>query len=105
MTGSGERVRLAMVGCGGMGRRTLRGFHVLQRTEFDNCHLAAVCDVRRQNAEDLADEAQGLLGYRPRVVYALFESGTLNRPVSIAEVEQRAVGAYQQEIDEHLELR
>jgi predicted dehydrogenase len=60
-------VPLAIVGCGGMGRRHLRGFHALQRSDFDNCTLAAVCDINARNAEDLADEAQELLGYRPRV--------------------------------------
>ena len=67
MRTSVERVHLAMVGCGGLGRRHLRGFHVLQGTDFNNCDLIAVCDIKRQNAEDLADEAQELLGYRPRV--------------------------------------
>lgn len=67
MGSSAERVHLAMVGCGGMGRRHLRGFHVLQGTDFNNCDLIAVCDIKRQNGEDLADEAQELLGTRPRV--------------------------------------
>lgn len=67
MATSGEPVHLAAVGCGGMARRHLRGFQALQRTEFNNCDLIAVCDVNRQNAEDLADEAQQLLGHRPRV--------------------------------------
>ncbi len=61
------RVHLAFVGCGGMGRRHLRGLLELQRTDFNNCDLIAVCDLNRQNAEDLADEAQQLLGCRPRV--------------------------------------
>lgn len=63
----GERIGLATVGCGGMGRRHLRGFQALQRSDFNNCDLVAVCDIKRQNAEDLADEAQALLGYRPQV--------------------------------------
>lgn len=67
MGSSAERVALATVGCGGMARRHLRGFQALQRTDFNNCDLIAVCDVKRQNAEDLADEAHQLLGRRPRV--------------------------------------
>ncbi len=66
-------VRLANVGCGGMGRRHLRGFQALQNSDFNNCELAAVCDVNRKNADDLADEAQHLLGYRPRVWHDLDE--------------------------------
>lgn len=62
-----ERVRLAIVGCGGMGRRHLTGLAELSRTEHMNLDLVAVCDLNRQNAEDLADEAEGYLGTRPRV--------------------------------------
>ena len=62
-----ERVKLAIVGCGGMGRRHLTGLAELSRSDFMNLDLVAVCDLNRQNAEDLADEAQGLLGTRPRV--------------------------------------
>jgi predicted dehydrogenase len=62
-----ERVRLAIVGCGGMGRRHLTGLYELSRSDFNNVELVAVCDLNRQNAEDLADEARQLLGTRPRV--------------------------------------
>jgi predicted dehydrogenase len=62
-----DKVPLAIVGCGGMGRRHLRGFQALQRSDHDNCELVALCDINRKNADDLADEAQELLGYRPRV--------------------------------------
>jgi predicted dehydrogenase len=50
-----------------MGRRHLTGLQALYRSSFHNVELAAVCDVNRQNAEDLADEAAGLLGVRPAV--------------------------------------
>ncbi len=63
----GDSVRLAIVGCGGMGRRHLAGFAELARTEHRNLDLVAVCDLNRQNAEDLADEAHELLGERPAV--------------------------------------
>lgn len=62
-----EPVRLAIVGCGGMGRRHLAGLAELAKTEHNNVELAAVCDLNRRNADDLADEAQALLGYRPLV--------------------------------------
>jgi hypothetical protein len=38
------------------------------------------------------------------LVYALFESQVVNRPVAIAEIESGSVDAYQREIDEHLGL-
>ena len=62
-----DPVRLAIVGCGGMGRRHLAGLAELSRTPHMNLDLVAVCDLNRQNAEDLADEAHELLGERPRV--------------------------------------
>jgi len=58
---------MAIVGCGGMGRRHLTGLGELARSEHNNIELVAVCDLNRQNAEDLADEARELLGTRPRV--------------------------------------
>jgi predicted dehydrogenase len=62
-----DPVRLAIIGCGGMGRRHLAGLAELSRTPHMNCNLVAVCDPNRQNAEDLADEAHELLGERPTV--------------------------------------
>lgn len=62
-----EPVRLAIVGCGGMGRRHLAGLAELSRTKHMNLELVAVCDLNEANAESLADEAHELLGARPRV--------------------------------------
>lgn len=62
-----DPVRLAIVGCGGMGRRHLAGLAELSHTPHMNVSLVAVCDLNTQNAEDLADEAHELLGERPRV--------------------------------------
>ena len=62
-----ERVGLAIVGCGGMGRRHLAGLAQLAGTDHNNVELLAVCDLNERNAEDLADEARQLLGKRPRV--------------------------------------
>jgi predicted dehydrogenase len=62
-----DPVRLAIIGCGGMGRRHLAGLAELSRTSFMNCSLLAVCDPNQRNAEDLADEAHELLGERPAV--------------------------------------
>src|SRR5688572_4897700 len=62
-----EPVRVAMVGCGGMGRRHLAGLAELTGTEHNNVALVAVCDLNEQNAADLADEARQLLGHRPQV--------------------------------------
>ena len=52
---------------------------------------------------DLTPEVDGRMGRRDvALVYAVFESQAIGRPVTIAEVESGAVDAYQREIDEHL---
>ena len=66
-----ERVRCLLVGCGGMGRRHLRGLAKLRASSFDNLELVAVCDLDRDNARLVADEAEALLGQRPRVYQEL----------------------------------
>ncbi len=60
-------IPICLVGCGGMGSRHVRGFARLARTGMSNVRLAAVCDVRADNAERVAGEAEALLGYRPKV--------------------------------------
>jgi predicted dehydrogenase len=62
-----DRVQLAIVGCGGMGRRHLAGLAELAQSQHNNIDLVAVCDLNEQNANDLADEAKQLLGRRPAV--------------------------------------
>ena len=62
-----ERITYAAVGCGGMGRRHLRGMAALYGSSQCNMELVAACDLKREQAELLADEAQELLGTRPRV--------------------------------------
>jgi predicted dehydrogenase len=60
-------VKYAAVGCGGMGRRHLRGMAALQSSSFCNMELVAACDIKREQAELLASEAEELLGTRPRI--------------------------------------
>ena len=62
-----ERVPIAIVGCGGMGGRHLLGLKELDASGMRNVELVAVCDLRRENAEYLADNAESLLGRRPAI--------------------------------------
>lgn len=62
-----ERIPIALIGCGGMGRRHLRGMAHVARSSLANVELVAVCDLNQDNAEFLAGEASDLLGRRPRV--------------------------------------
>jgi predicted dehydrogenase len=62
-----ERIPIALIGCGGMGRRHLRGMAHVARSSHASVELVAVCDLNQENAEFLAGEAGDLLGRRPRV--------------------------------------
>jgi predicted dehydrogenase len=62
-----ERIPLAIIGCGGMGGRHLLGLKELYDSGLNNVELVAVCDLRRDNAEYLADKAEELIGKRPLV--------------------------------------
>src|SRR5215217_1816702 len=62
-----DPVRLAIVGCGGMGRRHLAGLAELARCGERAVELVAACDLNERNAADLADEALALLGSRSAV--------------------------------------
>jgi predicted dehydrogenase len=56
---------LALVGCGGMGRRHIKGMGRLRAVGKLNFELAAVCDVMPASADSAADMAADLLGSRP----------------------------------------
>jgi predicted dehydrogenase len=56
---------LGLVGCGGMGRRHLRGMERLARVGKLSFELAAVCDVLPESAQQAADMAQSLFGQTP----------------------------------------
>ena len=62
-----DKIQLAIVGCGGMGGRHLLGLNELRASGMGNVELVAACDLRVDNAEYLADQAEKLLGRRPLV--------------------------------------
>ena len=62
-----SRMPIAIVGCGGMGGRHLLGLKELYGSDRCNVELVAACDLRQDNAEHLADDAEKLLGKRPQV--------------------------------------
>ena len=73
-------IALALVGCGGMGRRHVLGMGKLKaagRLAFD---LTAVCDVLPDNARAAADRAEEVLGRRPQI-FTDFEALMQNRSV------------------------
>ena len=68
-----DKIRLGLVGCGGMGTRHLYGLRELVQSPFSNVELCAVCDIRRENAELAAQEAEKLIGIRPEIFTNLDE--------------------------------
>jgi len=62
-----DPVNMMLVGCGMMGARHMRGMAELERTAPGTLRLAAVCDMRSENAEKVAAEAEELLGSKPAV--------------------------------------
>ncbi|MCC7446833.1 MAG: Gfo/Idh/MocA family oxidoreductase [Anaerolineae bacterium] len=66
------KLAVALVGCGGMGRRHIRGMGKLHQAGHMAFDLAAVCDLLPDNSQQAADLAAELLGRRPDQ-YATFE--------------------------------
>ena len=58
---------LALIGCGGMGRRHIGGMRQLHRIGKLPFELAAVCDLYASSAQSAADLAADVLGKRPTV--------------------------------------
>ena len=62
-----DKIRIGLVGCGGMGTRHLYGLRELVQSPFANVELCALCDIRRENVELAATEAEKLLGVKPKI--------------------------------------
>src|SRR5690606_8238786 len=68
-----KRLGVALVGAGFMGRRHLLGYAALQRSGYDRISVEAILDLDPAVAESRADDAEQLLGYRPRTYRDLAE--------------------------------
>lgn len=68
-----DKIRLVIVGCGGMGHRHLFGLSELSRTGQSPFELIGVCDPVRENAESLARQAEMHLGCHPLIFGSLEE--------------------------------
>ena len=66
-----KRHRLALAGCGGMGRRRLRGYHVLEDFEPGRIEVVAVIDPELERAEFVAGEAEEMFNARPQTYRSL----------------------------------
>ena len=73
-----KKIRLAIIGCGGMGHRHMYGLAELHRVGWDRFELVAACDPVISNAESLAQQAEERLGKKPTVVTNLDELAKSN---------------------------
>ena len=60
-------LKLAQVGCGGMGLRHAYGLIELQNNGFDTFELTAICDIQKSAAEKVASEIEAGCGNRPKI--------------------------------------
>ncbi len=72
-----NKIRLAIVGCGGMGHRHLAGLAELHRAGLSDFELVGACDPVLENAESLAQQAEEHFEKRPTVVGNLEELAAL----------------------------
>ncbi len=63
--------RLALAGCGGMGRRHLRGYRVLESFEPGRIEVTTLIDPELERAEFVAGEVEQFFGNRPQVYRSL----------------------------------
>ena len=68
-----ETIRLAIVGCGGMGHRHMYGLAELHRVGWKRFDLVGACDPVVENAESLAEKTEERFGKKPTVVTNLEE--------------------------------
>lgn len=68
-----DKIRLAIIGCGGMGHRHMYGLAELHRVGWERFDLVGACDPVTANAESLAEKAAERFGKKPTVVTDLDE--------------------------------
>lgn len=78
--------RVVLAGCGGMGRRHLRGYRVLGETEPGRMELAAVVDTELERAEFVAAEAEQLLGRRPAAFGSLEQAAAAVPELDVVDI-------------------
>ena len=80
-----EKVRLALIGCGGMLRGHLNGYQTLRQKGMRNFTIVACCDVNEENAQSFAEQAEGFQGTRP-AVFTDYEELLASKVASAADI-------------------
>lgn len=73
-----SKIRMGLIGCGGMGHRHLFGLAELNRLGLCSFEPVAVCDPREDNATSLAAQVETHFGKRPVVTRSLDELASLD---------------------------
>lgn len=81
-----EKLGVALVGAGFMGRRHLLGYAALRRAGYERIEVTAILDLDADTANARADEAEQLLGLRPRVYTDLSEMLTTDVEVAAVDI-------------------
>jgi predicted dehydrogenase len=66
-----EKLGIALVGCGFMGRRHILGYASLHKVGMLDAKIVALMDINGEVAEKVAVEAEQLLGHKPKVYTSL----------------------------------
>jgi predicted dehydrogenase len=62
-----NKLGIALVGCGFMGRRHILGYSALKKAGMLDATIVALMDINGEVAETVALEAEQLLGHKPKV--------------------------------------
>ena len=77
-----EKVRIGIVGCGGIARAHLDGYRLLRQRGCDCFEITAVCDVVEGRTTEFARDIGGFQGREPR----RFKTVAANVPVTVGGV-------------------
>ncbi len=80
-----KKVRLAMIGCGGIARGHMNGYRTLREKGMRNFTITACCDPNEDAANEFAETAKGFQRSRP-AVYADYEQMLADKAADAADV-------------------
>jgi len=82
---SKNRLKLAIVGCGGMAGEHLRAYGLIKKKESEKFEFAAMCDPVVESAKRFAEQATTIQGFKPRV-YTKVEEMLAEEELDVADI-------------------
>jgi UDP-N-acetyl-2-amino-2-deoxyglucuronate dehydrogenase len=80
-----DRLKLAIVGCGGMARGHLRAYGLIKEKEPEKFEFSAMCDPIAESAGGFAEQAASYQGFRPKV-YVDLQDMLANEDLDAADI-------------------